>query len=239
MVKENIHRIMQVAENLDTSNLTEIYVAGRPRSGTVWLTRLLSDALASPIEIKGPNAEPPAFHGPNQDGEYVIRKTHGKEKLGKTVFIQRDPRDVAVSTMHYRGQTQLFPVIKQMCSLEAHKTYESHARLWLDDEKKAESYTRYEWLHKYTRIYLRDVIFDLTGRSLSRNLLDDAIERQSFKAVKSADIEGRYEHSMWKGKVGEWENYFTKEIGEYLQKHMGDFMIEQGYVKNKDWWHKL
>ncbi len=225
----------------DTSKFKEIYVVGRPRSGTVWLNRLLADALNSPMEAKGDAfIEPPIYHGPGRGGGYVIRKAHGAEKLAPTVFIQRDPRDVAVSTMMFRKQNKVFPSVKQMC--EPHSlSYEYHIRMWLDYEKegKAEYYTRYEWLQQNPAQHLRDIVFTMTSKPIAIEHLNNVIRRQSFKVVKKNDKEGRYDSSMYKGVSGEWRKFFTPEIGDYMHNKMGNFMIEQGYVKDKTWYEEL
>lgn len=223
---------------MDTSSLTELYVVGRPRSGTVWLNRLIADALNSPLEIDNPNAEAATYFGPGRDGGYVVRKAHDGEKRAPTVFIQRDPRDVAISTMFYRDQTDLFPVVHQMCEPYS-ASYEYHIRMWLDDRKKAEAYTRYEELHKDGVKELRRIIRLLVGKELSIENCLEVYKRQSFAVVKQGDTGGRLTHSMRKGIVGDWRKYFTREIGEYMHQHMGEFMIEEGYVADSHWWEKL
>lgn len=223
---------------IDTTGLKEIYVVGRPRSGTVWLNRLVADALDSPLQVKSPNAEAPVYCGPGRDGGYVVRKAHGEKKFAPTVFIQRDPRDVAVSTMYYRHQTDLFPVVKQMC--EPHSTsYEYHIRMWLDDREKAEVYTRYERLKRQPVQELRAILLKLIPLNISLLHVENIIKRQSFAAIKAADTEGRYAHSMRKGVVGDWRKHFTWEIGQYMQKHMGNLLIEQNYVQERHWWKEL
>lgn len=223
---------------MDTSNLKELYVVGRPRSGTVWLSLLLCDALNSPLEALGPGAEAARYFGPGHDGEFVIRKKHDEIWRAPTVFIQRDPRDVAVSTMHFRQQTDLFPVVKQMC-WPYENSYELHIRKWLDNDTKAEYYTKYELLQNYTLLELSLIIFALTGINLEDEYLRAVVQRQSFESVKAGDTEGRLDNSMYKGVVGEWKTHFTREVGEYMQHHLGHFMIDEGYISNENWWKEL
>ena len=225
---------------IDTTGLKELYVVGRPRSGTVWLNLLLADALDSPLQVRSPNAEAPAYFGPGRDGGFVVRKAHGDEKFGPTVFIQRDPRDVAISTMFFREQTDLFPVVQQMCE-PYQNSYERHIRLWLDYRitNRAEFYTRYELLHENAVAQLRLIVLTLAGKTIETKTLQAVVERQSFAKVRENDTEGRFSHSMHKGLVGSWKNYFTPEIGQYMQKHMGNFMIEEGYVQERHWWKEL
>lgn len=224
---------------IDTSVLKEIFVVGRPRSGTVWLNRLLADALDSPLEAPGGKADAPKYFGPGRDGGYVVRKIHNEIKRGLTVFIQRDPRDVIVSTWFYNQRSQpLYRFVQGMCEPYVN-SYERHIRMWLDDRTKAEFYTRYELLHENTYAQLLMTIEALTGKILSGEHLRAVVERQSFTTVKAKDTEGRFNHTMRSGKVGEWRKYFTSEIGQYMQRHMGNFLIEEGYVQERHWWKEL
>ncbi len=223
---------------MDTSNLKELYVVGRPRSGTVWLNRLVADALDSPLQVRSPNAEAPIYFGPGRDGGFVVRKAHGEEKFAPTVFIQRDPRDVAVSTMYYRGTTDLFSIVKQMCEPYS-ASYEYHIRMWLDNREKAEVYTRYESLQNGAAHELRRILLKLVPRNIRLVHAEEVVKRQSFAAVRAADIGGRLTHSMRKGIVGDWRNHFTSKIGQYMQKHIGNFMVEQNYVQDRHWWKEL
>lgn len=223
---------------MDTSNLKELFVVGRPRSGTVWLNRLIADALDSPLEALGATAEPAKYFSPGRGGGYVVRKTHDGIKRGPTVFIQRDPRDVAVSTMFFRSSTVLFPIVQRMCE-PYENSYEYHIRKWLDDRVRAEYYTIYERLQMYPRLELSQIISALTYKMIKIEQLAPVVKRQSFDVIKAADATGRYNHSMRKGIVGDWKNYFTKEIGEYMHRHLGKFMIEQGYITDDTWWKEL
>ena len=224
---------------IDTSKLKEIYVVGRPRSGTVWLNRLLADALDSPLEAAGPNTEAPIYHGPGRDGGYVVRKAHDGKKRAPTVFIQRDPRDVAISTWFYNHRLHpLFNFVQGMCEPYVN-SYERHIRLWLDDRKKAEFYTRYELLHKNAGAQLLMMTEALTGTAVPIEHCREVAARQSFKTVKAADTEDRFSHSMRAGVVGDWKTHFTQEIGQYMQRHMGNFLIEEGYVTDRMWWKEL
>ncbi len=222
---------------IDTSNLKELFVVGRPRSGTVWLNRLLADALDSPLEALGDMAEEAKYFGPGRDGGFVIRKSHDEILRGPTVFIQRDPRDVAVSIMHFRNQTELFPIVKQMCE-PYENSYEFNIRKWLDT-LRAEFYTRYELLHRDAISSLRMTVKVLARKRLSNEKLAVVVKRQSFATVKASDTTGRLSNSMHSGKVGSWKSHFTREIGEYMQQHLGNFMFQEGYTQDKNWMKEL
>lgn len=100
-----------------------IYVAGYPKSGTVYLTRLLGSVLDSPTAAywDKQNKSDIAAEGRNRPGPYIIRRGHFvlmNQVTAKTVpdhhmlawrvamhdatiLIMRDPRDVATSAKHY------------------------------------------------------------------------------------------------------------------------------------------
>ena len=100
-----------------------VYVAGYPKSGTTWLTRLLGRALDSRTGGCMPQLDntEPATEGLDRPGPWVVRKGHfalldarGGEVVpsehvlswrnlthGRVAFIVRDPRDIAVSASYY------------------------------------------------------------------------------------------------------------------------------------------
>lgn len=226
----------------------EIFTAGFPRSGNTWLNRLLCDLLSSPMQTEaGAVIEWP---GVSQDGIYVIRKTHrrGDEKLdwGKWVFIQRDPRDVAVSTMYYYGFSSLLDTLSALLNQEKCKAseawrnwglgeYEPWVSSWLDYPGRADVMTRYELLHSAPFEELDRLVYSLTGERLGSDWIRACHQRQNFSATKK-----RYDgHAVRRGIVGDWHNYFNRMEGRMLDNHLGQFMLEQNYIQNRDWWKSL
>ena len=43
-------------------------------------------------------------------------------------------------------------------------------------------------------------------------------------------------HFMRKGIVGDWRNHFDRETAKMFNDHFGQFMLEQGYVDDLEWW---
>jgi len=111
--------------------VTDIFVVGYPRSGTCWMTWLLSDILDSPIEKSD---APLAYEDVGRIGPHRIRQMHAVPRHGKqsnlisgNIFLNvnhmgsnklvhmiRDPRDVSVSHLYYYFISNLMDVIVWM-----------------------------------------------------------------------------------------------------------------------------
>lgn len=114
-----------------------VYVAGYPKSGTTWFTRLLGDALRCPSggSLPQEDAREIATEGWDRRSDTVVRKGHFSlldtvsmqpvyrphklhwkvllEKEHRVVFVVRDPRDIAVSGAHH-WKIPLMSCIKNM-----------------------------------------------------------------------------------------------------------------------------
>lgn len=101
-----------------------IYVAGYPKSGTTYLTRLLGDVLNSPTGgcVPSEDKNEVATEGLSRPGSYVVRKGHfvliddkgdgpvvpHPHRLAwqqltneRIIFLVRDPRDICVSGAYH------------------------------------------------------------------------------------------------------------------------------------------
>ena len=194
-----------------------IYVTGNPRSGNTWLNRLLSDALASPAQTVPGNVL--EWFGPRRDGQYVIRKRHltGAEADqmadGPVVFIQRDPRDLAVSKMYYRSAAptdeNLMGTLRSMIErkpppnttgrwYEGIGIFEAWVRSWTDRPELATCMTTYERLHELGAQELARIIRALIDVDITAAKAEAVFDRQGFGRWSM-----QYPHSMRKGKVGD------------------------------------
>lgn len=230
------------------SKKVEVFTTGFPRSGNTWLNRLLSDLLSSPMQTKP--GEVTEYFGSKRNGNYIVRKTHwyapeysgkgydgGKSKL---IWIQRDPRDMAVSTMFYRVvQPDLMGVLKSICvNGRPHKNipvvgYRGFIEGWIS----ADTYdymTKYELLHSNPVKELSEIYKVITGETCSLSWAINVNDRQKFSKHSA-----KYHHSMRKGKAGDYKNYFKRKHGKYMTEMVGDIMLSQGYIDNLDWWKEL
>jgi hypothetical protein len=224
--------------------MKEVIVNAFPKSGVTWLLHLVCDLLeASQQDV--PQMLPLSYGHP-VSGEWVVRKAHYPyweqaipHLKGKTVVLtQRDPRDVVVSAMFYRKTTDLDEAINVMVKSK----YVDYLESWLKPVEplkvKKLIITRYEWLnHSQAASQLSGIIYNLTENWLKDDRIQEAIDRQSFpNMVKQL---GGDRHFMRKGVVGDWRNHFNQEQAKRFNAHFGQFMLEQGYVDDLEWWRCL
>jgi len=218
----------------------EVYVTAYPKSGITWLIRLLSDALrltqrdlqTGPVQ---------GFWGKNGAGG-VIRKRHEHWQPkydGRTVvFLERDPRDVVVSAMKYRGSDDLagavrllgIPLYQDYSGQEV--TYEQWIRSW---DGKPAIHTRYTRLKADTVAELGRICQRLTGQKVRVGRLVEAVENHSIENMRQA----LGAHFCRKGEVGDWRHHFTRAIGREMDGILGAFMLDRGYIDSRDWWKGL
>jgi len=109
---------------------TTVYVVGYPKSGSTWLSRLLGDALDSPVGAVFPPSSGKAIatEGQKRQGAYYIRQGHPTLVKGKfdgrvvpgihkfayenlsgepIILITRDPRDIIVSGAFHWGRDKV------------------------------------------------------------------------------------------------------------------------------------
>jgi hypothetical protein len=187
-------------------------------------------------------------------GRWRIDKTHWQafewDGIGKIIFIQRDPRDVAVSAMYYRASMpnndeSLTTVIKIMFRLmpefegkiyHEQGSYAQFIRNWVDLAVNCADVmtTKYEWLHQYGDYELWRFFEFLTNNQLDKQDALAVLDRQAFDRHAA-----NYLHSMRKGIAGDWRNHFKRSHGQLITDGLGDLMIEQGYIVSLDWWKEL
>lgn len=194
-----------------------IYVAGYPKSGTTWLTRLLGDALDCPTGGSTPKQDKtePATEGKDRPGEYIIRKGHFMLFEGKTdvtvpsphklawknltedefvVFLVRDPRDIVVSgAHHWKVSPEVF--LSWMCrgtnGVRLFGPWRRYINRWLD-VNFTYFITSYELLKKDEMKVLIS-LFNAMSLPYDQDFVSEAVDRQEF-AKRKRDIEKFGEH---------------------------------------------
>ena len=46
-------------------------------------------------------------------------------------------------------------------------------------------------------------------------------------------------HFFRKGIMGDWKNHFNRAHGEFMDDLLGEFMLEQEYIEDREWWKNL
>lgn len=215
-----------------------IYITGYPRSGNMWLGRLLADVLG--CEYNSADGEAGDWPGDRTDAPYIVRKGHVLDTpdLAHTVFIYRDPRDVATSIYHYLALANIRSAINAMNTrIEKFSVgaYQSFVETWWNTDK-AVVQIEYGELHAAPLLTLRRIVERVTDLKLSDAVYQTAIKRQAI-----AEVQKKYRdwHHMRKGVMGDWVNYFTRGDGQLMQDHFGDLMLKQQYISDSDWWKAL
>lgn len=217
-----------------------IYTAGYPRSGNTWLLRLLADCLD--CGWNSVDGETPDYPGAKRNGDYLIRKTHAPETpdLQHTVFIYRDPRDVAVSIMYYAQRANIIETIESMNApielLNVDK-YSAMQEAWWYSGKAAVE-VRYRDLQVNPVEVLRGILRRVTGTLVNEVKIEEAVNRQAFDVARRRYGEGQHHH-IRHGIFGDWRNHFNREAGRLMQERLGELMLDQGFITRADWWEAL
>ena len=214
-------------------NRGTIYVAGYPKSGNTWLTRLLADVLNCPAGGCRPEDDhhEPATEGLDRLSDYVVRKGHfrlvgsdgGKvvpteHRLAwrnitdeKVVLIYRDPRDVILSGADYwrvSWREQLDRVCLGKESMRLHGSWAEYMREWMNSEPSFNfASVSYEDLMEdpVKQIILILISFDMSVPQGDQ--IRAAVERQSFARRKA-----------WTRKHGDNLTFGDKKFHLHLMK---------------------
>ena len=232
--------------------MKEILVTAYPKSGITWLIHLLSDLLQSPQQDQ-PLGDL-KYWGPIHRRDYAIRKRHSTYNLPHyefniipeyaidniIIFLQRDPRDVAVSQWHFRGRKQSFEDSTRVLWQSVPITYQEWVSSW--DHCNTAIKVKYEDLqtHKATELIWLET--EICGMRLNghldyyRNVYNRHTIDKMTKYLMRPDGPDRITR---KGIVGDWRNHFTKEFAKEFNDNLGEFMLEQGYIDSPNWCQEL
>lgn len=196
---------------MPSNSRTPIYVAGYPKSGTTWLTRLLGATLDCPTGGSTPALDETeiATEGQDRPQPYVIRKGHftfvrenGRPFVPRPhkmnllnfdprpgiVFVIRDPRDIIVSgAHHWKKSIQEFTecVINGHGGVRSCGPWSNYIYTWLSVDMKV-VVTKYESLYSMGSHELARIARCL-GFDINVEHIEEVIEQQSFQN-RVADI---------------------------------------------------
>lgn len=212
-------------------------VIGMPRSGTIWITRLIAQAIDSPSQTRYKEGsafdydKDPAVWGEERPGG-LIRRLHvvsgprAYQYQSPVVLVVRDPRSIAVSHIYYSGREE-----------ENEGIFDSHFRwiarrwikyygAWIKDDRVVAT-VRYEDMLRNPQVELSNVIMGIlrarvpTHRMPSPKEIAAAVEDNSFDRMENW-AKGKGIQDNWKTHLSEesmalWrrraENSVMKELG--------------------------
>jgi hypothetical protein len=235
-------------EALQELAVAEITVCGYPRSGNVWVCRLLGEVLDVPVVGIQKGRDSLAAEGQERTGKGYVRQAHlwpGKkghlrvnlQKHKGHIFLHmvRDPRDVAVSASHFWDwdiDETLDKMIDGPGPLEL-PPWSEYEESWLS---RYVPILRFEDFHRDTYGELGRVLTYLGLRP--QKDLADVVEHQSF-AAKKAELErrgNRYPFGrvaqlkhLRKGLTGEWRDVLSREQTKRAARAWEPLLKRLGY----------
>ena len=223
----------------------DIFTTAYPRSGSTWLGRILSDLLGARQQAIPDDIIVDEF-AREINPEYVIRKTHWynwqypgvgyDKKPCKIIWITRDPRDMCVSIMYYRGLTpdKLQSTIVSLDNPKQPDNIGIHAFVRGWTETPPDFHVTYEELHNDPYPAIAGMFQTITGKVPNSPEIKKLVKRQQFHVIAP-----EYPHSMRKGIIGDWKNHFKYDDAVLFEKLYGDLLRELGYETDPNWVNKV
>ena len=236
-----------------------VYVAGYPKSGTTWLTRLMADALDSPAAGSCPQEnDAHVAEGQDRPGLYLVRKGHYllTDEIGDAgseerytpaphrlcrltscpvLHIVRDPRAVIASAAAYHG-VSAHQLITEMGQGQRYNLphWGAYEQAWLDNPPANALVIRYEDLLRDTAVQLiRALTF--IGADIPQGI-SQIVDRQSLlrRKEKIADMPiAKVEvekRLLRKGKPSSWRDELMRGEIERIGRDYKAQMNAHGYV---------
>ena len=164
-------------------------------------------------------------------------------------FIYRDPRDVAVSHVHYVTEMEPNHVHHPYyCSLPDFNARLTTSILGRPDAgvefpNIAERFAPYlDWLEQPSvlKIQFEGLIHDRVAtlnRIIEHLLASVSLDVNPIRLLKYLEsaIKPKKSPTFRSGKTGEWKNCFSKEHKRLFKEVAGDLLIRLGYESNDDW----
>jgi hypothetical protein len=246
-----------------------------PKSGTHLLTQVLAgftrlgpavnSGLPAVVTYEGSSgrertpAEILADLARLQPGDIAYGHLHAQSETIKfltqpgftTYFILRDPRDVAVSHVHYVTEMEPGHILHAYYTQEMH-SFEERLRtsiLGLPENSFSfpDIYQRFEpflgWLEQPQILTLQyeELILE-RSRGLERILEHTVqggfpltISRQDALQILQDSIDPQRSPTFRSGKVGGWQKHFSLENRRLFKEVSGDLLLRLGYENDHDW----
>jgi hypothetical protein len=239
--------------------------AGYPKSGTVWLCKLMSTALGLPLPVD--------YQLPIMMSSVIHSHWRYDARYPPAIYIRRDGRDVVVSMYFHwtrglrmkrdprysRALAEIFDSLygksfdpadsvgnmpkfveyQMTVAPTTHGiTWQDHIRDWWG--KPHVGHVSYEDLLADPAETMFQGLAAASGNEPDRELIELAVRRHQFnrETGRSSGAENRGSF-MRKGVAGDWRTHFNKEAGEIFDSYAGADLVEFGYETGRDWFHSL
>ena len=208
-------------------------VAGMPRSGTTWLTRMLADAFNVPSlsrikewDNKKTAVIDPVIYGLERKGK-AVRRGHWEAWNypyldSPVVVIVRDIRDQAISSYHYYEQTDLDAHARWLVGTHGEK-WRNYVFGWVF---YGAPFVRYEDLHSSTYHVLKSTIQSLGLKQPDDDHLKQVVKEHTFSRMMRGD---KAHKLMRRGKVGDWKREMRPKTAAHLETVCKDVMEHLHY----------
>ncbi|NBD36484.1 MAG: hypothetical protein GVY30_10880 [Chloroflexi bacterium] len=172
-----------------------------------------------------------------------------------TILILRDPRDLAVSLLHWathiNKQHRLRPYLLNLAddSQRLSAIIEGVSAEDLQQKRELESIGKFVGIflpwrdHKSCTVRFEDLIGPAGGGNskLQRNTiqkialhLDIPLSEEEVDQLAD-NLFSRSSRTFRKGQIGDWRNHFTSEHKKTFKKVAGQLLIDLGYERDLDW----
>lgn len=231
------------------------------KTGTVWMQRVfLNLAKALETGFQGSHlGHDPIDPAP---GFYLDDHSQFPQSLLDTDYggfrMVRDPRDVVISGAHYHVKSHESWLHSPRDDKDG-KSYqqainacETQVEKYLFEMKNVALHTCQQMLADYERLpdfttvryetWMTDTAmsdFEATMRGLGFSGLELQQAKDTFFQFSLFGERKHVDQHTRSGKVQQWRNIYTRQMGEAFLEHYGDALITLGYEKNHDWVARL
>lgn len=240
-----------------------VFVTGFPKSGTVWVTRMIADYLQLPYPHY--SVFPIGCHA-------VV---HGHQRVPGThlrgAYVMRDGRDAMVSLYFHmarslpegdnprmsRKQKQLFPGLvnkrnvrenlPQFLERQLARPFASqgmhwgqHVKTYLSGNFSKFASVKYEDLLADPHQHLAATVEKICGEDADPQQVRATVWKYSFEQ-QAGRKRGREDRSgfLRKGTSGDWRHHFSRAAGDVFDHYCGDALIAAGYETDRSWLDQL
>uniref|UniRef100_A0A3P9AQJ1 Sulfotransferase n=1 Tax=Esox lucius TaxID=8010 RepID=A0A3P9AQJ1_ESOLU len=246
---------------------SDIFVVTYPKSGTIWMQQILT-MIEAKGDVSRTTEHPNAHRVPwieligseklfNAAPSPRLRVTHLqykfmplaiKQKMGKVIYVARNPKDVLVSYYHFHKYATMLETPKDFNDFfEKFMDGKVYGNCWFEHIKTW--YAKRDYMN-FLYITYEEMIQDLhcmvericsfLGKDLTEEQIDSVVEHSSFKSMKQNPqanyktvpdslLDQKKGTFMRKGTIGDWKNHFTvaqsEKFDRVFQEKMRDLPL--------------